>query len=262
MMNCYYTESITEEISEKLFLEKPPDNLLCTICWEVAIDPVQAICCGKLFCKTCQESANKQDVKCPHCRLNMKIFPDKRSHQEISSLKIVCPYYVRGCEWEGCVSDVNGHINKCKFKFVVCPNDCKCNYKHTSAYLLRKYLENHLARSCKNRVVTCEHCKEEAKSKDMEVHHKNCKRFPISCPNEECNEKIPREEKDRHVNKCPFTTIPCLYQEFGCATRMMRKDHDDHVNDVKVMSYHLSLLAIELKKEKEARMALEKKLKK
>ena len=42
----------------------------------------------------------------------------------------------------------------------------------------------------------------------------------------------------------------------------MRKDHDDHVNDVKAMSYHLSLLATELKKEKEARMALEKKFKK
>ena len=42
----------------------------------------------------------------------------------------------------------------------------------------------------------------------------------------------------------------------------MRKDHDDHVNDEKAMSYHLSLLATELKKEKEARMALEKKLKK
>ena len=257
-MNLFYcVDNVSEEISEKLFLEKPPDTLMCTICYDIVVkQPFQAICCGKIFCNTCQQNALKRDTKCPHCRKNMKVFEDTRCQQEINKLKIVCPYYVRGCEWSGCISDVNKHIEKCQYKFVKCPNHCKYNVNH-DAYILRKYLDNHLANECEDRLVTCEHCKKNTKSKDLEDHHKICKRYPISCPNKYCKEIIPREEKGQHVDKCLYTMVPCTYQEFGCVTVVMRKDLDDHLNDVK---YHLSLLAVELKKEKQARIALEKKL--
>ena len=192
----------------------------------------------------------------------MKVFEDKRCQQEINGLKIVCPYYVRDCGWNGYVSDLDKHIKKCQFKFVKCPNHCKYLYNNYDAYILRKYLENHLANKCADRLVTCEHCKNKTKSKDLEEHHRNCKRYPIPCPNKDCKENIPREEKDQHVDKCPYTMVPCAYKEFGCNTTMMRKDLDDHLTDVKVMSCHISLLAAELKKEKEARIALQKKLNK
>lgn len=259
----YFIDDVNEKISEKLFLERPPDALICTICWDIIDTPVQAICCGKLFCKTCQENAVKRDTNCPHCRNTMQVFEDKRCQQEINALKIVCPYYVRDCAWNGCVSDLNNHIEKCQFKFVKCPNQCKFTYDtRYEAYILRKFLENHLANNCADRLVTCEHCKNKTKSKELGDHHKNCKRYPISCPNRDCKEKIPREETKQHVDKCPYTMVPCVYEEFGCTTKVMRKDSDDHLTDVKMMSYHISLLAAELKKEKQARIALEKKLNK
>lgn len=254
----YCVDDVSEIISEKLFLEKPPDALMCTICLDIINTPVQATCCGKLFCKACQENAKKQDNKCPHCRDPIQVFKDKKSQQEINALQIACPYYVRGCPWNGCVSDLNEHIEKCQLKFVKCPNYCKYGRDH-DGYILRKYLENHLANKCEDRLVTCEHCKGKIKSKDLNGHHKICKRYPIPCPNKNCEEKIPREEKDQHVDRCQYTKVPCTYEEFGCRTKMMRKDLDDHLNDVK---YHLSLLAAELKKEKQARIALEKKLNK
>ena len=255
-----FIDDVSEKVSEKLFLERPPDALICAICLDIINVPVQAICCGKLFCKACQGDVIKRDTKCPHCRKTMQVFEDKRCQQEINALKIVCPYYVRGCEWNGCVSDLNQHIEKCHFKFVKCPNHCICKYyTDKDAYILRKYLEDHLANECEDRLVTCKHCNNKTKSKDLSGHHKNCKRYPIPCPNKECKEKIPREEEGQHVDKCPYTMVPCAYEEFGCATRVMRKDLDKHLDDVK---YHLSLLAAELKKEKQARVALEKKLNK
>ena len=257
----YFIADVDEKVSEKLFLERPPDALICAICLDIINTPVQATCCGKLFCKVCQENSIKQDTKCPHCRNTMKVFEDKRCQQEINALKIVCPYYVRDCAWSGCVSDLKQHIDNCQYKFVKCPNHCKYN-TYSDAYLLRKHLENHLANTCADRLVTCEHCKNKTKSKDLNDHHNNCKRYPIPCPNKACKEKIPREEKNQHVDKCAYTTVPCQYKEFGCGTKMMRKDVDNHLTDVKMMSYHISLLATELKKEKEARIALEKKLNK
>ena len=259
----YFIDDVDEKVSEKLFLERPPDALICAICLDIINTPVQATCCGKLFCKVCQENAIKQDTKCPHCRNTMKVFEDKRCQQEINALKIVCPYYVRDCAWSGCVSDLKQHIDNCQYKFVKCPNHCKYTRDtRYDAYLLRNCLKNHLANSCADRLVTCEHCKNKTKNKDLKGHHNNCKRYPIPCPNKACKEKIPREEKNQHVDKCAYTTVPCQYKEFGCGTKMMRKDVDNHLTDVKMMSYHISLLATELKKEKEARIALEKKLNK
>ena len=253
-----FLDIVNEEVSEKLLTERPPDALKCAICLDIINIPVQAICCGKLFCKACQESAKKQDVKCPHCRETMNVFEDKRCQHEINALKVVCPYYVRGCGWDGCISDLNQHIKKCQFKFVKCPNDCK--YGNCDAYILNKYLPNHLANRCDNRLVTCEYCNFKTKSEDLRNHYKNCKKYPIPCPNKECREKIPREKEKQHTDKCPYTVIPCDYEEFGCDTRVMRKNINDHLTDVNVMANHISLLATELKKEKEARIALEKKL--
>ena len=146
-------------------------------------------------------------------------------------------------------------------QIVKCPNHCKCNaYDNNDAYILRKYLDNHLANKCKDRLVICEHCKKNTKSKDLEDHHRICKRYPISCPNKDYKEIIPREGEDQNADTCLYTMVPCTYQEFGCVTEVMRKDLDDHLGDEKYYTVHLSLIAAELKKEKQACIALEKKL--
>ena len=44
------------------------DGLICTICTDVVIQPVQCVECEHLNCRICIEDSLKHDVKCPDCR--------------------------------------------------------------------------------------------------------------------------------------------------------------------------------------------------
>ncbi len=59
------------------FITPPDNNLVCSICLEVAKDPKQHEDCGKLFCSECIEKNGRKP--CPNCRAeNPKYFKDKR----------------------------------------------------------------------------------------------------------------------------------------------------------------------------------------
>ena len=61
-----------------IFVESPPDELLCLICTCVAKEPMQMSCCGKVYCKECLTELQKHSNKCPHCRKEGNGFPDIR----------------------------------------------------------------------------------------------------------------------------------------------------------------------------------------
>lgn len=122
----YFIDDFDEKVTWELFLEKPPDTLICAICLDIVNTPVQANCCGKLFCKVCQENSIKQDDRCPYCRNTMKVFEDKRCQLEINALKLKCPYHVRDCAWSGCVSDLKKHLENCHYKLSVIPAQTLC----------------------------------------------------------------------------------------------------------------------------------------
>ena len=61
------------------FVEKYPDGLICLICQNVARDPQQISCCGKLLCRACLEEHKKGSNNCPQCREHIINFADKRS---------------------------------------------------------------------------------------------------------------------------------------------------------------------------------------
>ena len=63
------------------FITVPPEELTCTICLEVAIEPHQHEECGNLFCGDCliRYCGNKEsDKPCPSCRIEGKFYVDKR----------------------------------------------------------------------------------------------------------------------------------------------------------------------------------------
>ena len=61
------------------YLTEPSDDMLCVICLEVAIEPMQHETCGKLLCKACHDK-NGRNEKCPSCRSSdTKFYADLRS---------------------------------------------------------------------------------------------------------------------------------------------------------------------------------------
>ena len=62
------------------FKEKYSDGLICLICLCVARDPLQIICCGKLFCRACLKEYKKGSSNCPQCRVHIRSFTDKKSN--------------------------------------------------------------------------------------------------------------------------------------------------------------------------------------
>ena len=62
---------------EDLLLEKLDDSLMCPICHDVAINPVQEQKCGKLFCSKCKQKLDKKT--CPCCKRRPKYFEDTKS---------------------------------------------------------------------------------------------------------------------------------------------------------------------------------------
>jgi hypothetical protein len=62
-----------------LYTTEPDDDLQCSICLDVAKDPVQHEECGKLFCKECIDRRGK-DNPCPNCNTRKsKFYQDKIS---------------------------------------------------------------------------------------------------------------------------------------------------------------------------------------
>ena len=62
---------------EYLLLEQLDDSLMCPICHDVAIDPVQEQKCGKLFCSKCKEKLDQNT--CPCCNRRLNCFENTKS---------------------------------------------------------------------------------------------------------------------------------------------------------------------------------------
>ena len=69
------------------FVSEPPDALNCLICMNVAKDPQQMDCCGKVYCRLCLTEHKKHSNKCPQCRKKGNSFNDKKSKKLTCSIK-------------------------------------------------------------------------------------------------------------------------------------------------------------------------------
>ena len=124
-----------------LFADDIPSALLCSICLGLCCDPHQAVCCGKVFCLQCVESARLKKPKegCPCCRQPIQTFPDKRTEQEIGSLRIACGNVDRGCQEQLELRDARKHKEICPLELIPCLfADVGC-----SETMLRRDMEEH-----------------------------------------------------------------------------------------------------------------------
>ena len=77
---------------EYLLLKELDDNLMCPICHDVAINPVQEQKCGKLFCSKCKEELSINT--CPCCKRRPSYFEDTKSKCECSKTKFQFYYCI------------------------------------------------------------------------------------------------------------------------------------------------------------------------
>ena len=107
-----------------LFVERPPERLICAVCQAPAHDPVQANCCGNVYCTQCIEKWKARSNSCPNCRSTEQsdppfaLFKDRRVQQEIRCLVVFCPNWKDGCDKKMDLIDVDNHLtsdNGCPF---------------------------------------------------------------------------------------------------------------------------------------------------
>ncbi len=211
------------------FVETPPNELKCLICHDVARDPQQISCCGKVYCKDCLTECET----CPTCRKRSSSFADLVSSKRIQSLKVTCDNENAGCAWSGKLGDLDDHLSVCEMAKVICTKGCWIS-------VCRRDLEQHLNSECSQRLHKCPHChKEDAYSNIMTIHQTECPMVEISCPNEGCEFQNKRVVVGFHQASCPKERVQCEYSEAGCDMEVTRDALEEHTTQC--IKQHLKL---------------------
>jgi len=212
------------------FVENPPDPLICKICLFPSREPCLSACCGHTFCKSCSDCAKKATISspclCPVCRSKEFIlFHNKQNERIIKSLHVYCSNKEKGCEWQGEINGINGHLkntNGCLFEEIFCSNYCEKVFQ-------RKHLNDHLENECQRRKVICQFCHITDEIQYIEGSHmEKCLKFPLLCPNDCGISDIPREDVDNHRKVCPFEEVECSND---CGVSTQRQHMQSHIEN-------------------------------
>ena len=213
------------------FVEDPPQELICQICYNVLQEPHVTDCCGQHFCKCCLDSSVNEYTRikaCPHCReRNYKHLIYKPYQRQINELIVYCKNRSRGCLDTMKLGVLEQHVSVenssgCQYTLLPCPNDC---YED----VLRRDMDEHRESICGRRKVTCEHCDEEMIYCLLESHYEECDKYPVLCPRNCSSGMFIREELAEHENVCPNMSIQCPFYDAGCTEEVIRAELTDHL---------------------------------
>ncbi len=223
-------------MSDYNFVDKVPQDYICSICTSILREPVQIECCGQLFCEECLKKWLERQKSCPHCRdYQLKYIKDRRMKQNINASKIYCPNRYRGCKVIITLRERYTHRDDCLFVEVPCTNGCGVS-------ILKKELQNHTAKQCPKKIVACQYCDglyEDIKIRD---HMDKCPSFPLDCPRKCGHAKIQRKDLLDHKKECPFELVKCSFFKVGCEQEIPRKKMAAHKRSN--TEYHLELMLL------------------
>ena len=214
--------------TEYSFVSKDPaqiEDLKCPICLELVYEPVLTSC-GHLFCQRCVRS----QTKCPVCQDRLQCMRNQRDERRVKGLKVKCPNWKKGCQWQGDLGDTAQHRGtNCQMEAILCPTGCK-------EMILRGYLKKH-AGICPQRAYKCPHCQFEDTFINVTTTHCTvCEEFPLGCV-AGCDNFHSRGTMAIHLSGCAEELVPCKYATIGCDEVIKRKDLQTHLRDKK--DYHL-----------------------
>jgi hypothetical protein len=184
-------------VSALQIIDKPDDELLCTICHDVLTVPMSCSE-GHAFCQSCVTVWLEQQRTCPTCKIaiSMKSLTRVRTLEKvIEKLQVHCPHgnvvamdaeskkrklppsdSDDRCPWKGQYKELQDHLSlSCDYATVLCSNE-GCD----ASGLVRRSLTEHL-QQCPHRKVECEHCKMDVKCNDLKKHIAECGFVQIIC---------------------------------------------------------------------------------
>jgi hypothetical protein len=220
------------------FVGKVSSELSCKLCSKVLREPVQVVCCGQHYCKSCIERRIAANPTCPNCHTpNFNHFKDKHFEQRIDMLKIYCPHHKKGCKWTGEMSTVKSHLHAsqgCTYEAVLCVNKC-------GQTMMRRDIKEHLTKHCMLRRVRCQYCNHENTYQVVTgTHYAVCPSYPVKC-SYNCNTKnIKRSELNKHEPVCGMKPTTCPFTGAGCKASLVQKDLQDHLGAF--TTHHLDLV--------------------
>lgn len=163
--------------------------------------------------------------------------------RNIKELPVRCDNVERGCDSVVTTGTLDGHVTKCEYTLVPCPNGCNARDEDLQL-MMRKDLDDHLQTKCPSRCYECKHCGEKGTYTSItDWHYKICKKYKIvPCPNPCCSLIAEHKEIIRHVETaCMYTVVPCKYESIGCGIKMTRKDIKTHEKDQDEVHLHFAL---------------------
>ena len=222
------------------------DMFMCKICHLPSRNAYLSVCCGHTFCKSCLDkikySRTCSSKVCPVCRdKKFSAVPNKQVDRKIRSLSVFCINKENGCDWQGELNDINGHISDgCMYESIECTNGC-------GRTLQRQCLTQHTTTECSHRKINCPHCNLSGIHQFVTGNHmRECPKVIIPCPNHCETDNICREDMDEHRKVCSLEMVNCKYMKLGCGTRMARKDVEEHGKEK--MEEHLCMTTERLEK--------------
>ena len=137
------------------FVSPPPKSLECPVCLLTLRDPHVISCCGNEFCQICIECVKRDDKPCPLCNeQNFSTMLHKKLVREVNALVVRCPQKELGCDWEGELGQLLGHlhppeihgVNGCGYLIVACSYNC-------GMQLQRQKIREHEVEVCPKRPI-------------------------------------------------------------------------------------------------------------
>ncbi len=180
-------------------------------------------------------------MKCPVTEQNIAEKPSPFPFVEaiLEKQLLMCANHDKGCEWQNTLKEYFTHLNNdCQKQVIKCPFD-DCAFETE-----REKMEEH-KKNCDFRKVECSYCHDYFIFSALDFHLTECQKFILDCPLG-CEEKIAREDVDRHIKDfCMNSIVKCPLYEFGCEKEIIRREVNDHVRESQ--SEHLILLANKFK---------------
>ena len=108
------------------FVGDPPNVLLCSVCSLPFRDPYLTDCCGAHFCMSCIYPLKNNKGPCPECeQAEFEVMIDRNKLKEVNELLVYCASRGKGCEWKGCLRELEQHQTVgCDCILVVCSLGC------------------------------------------------------------------------------------------------------------------------------------------
>ena len=174
-------------------------------------------------------------IQCEHCREDIK-FCDTTTHLEVCpKKKVSCEL----CDKKMCREDMEQHLKlECGMMVEMCKLGCGMK-------MTRNELKLHLTDTCVQRLIQCEHCREDIKFCDTTTHLEVCPKKKVSC--ELCDKTMCREDIAQHLEvECVEKVIMCPFAKYNCeVTSIKRKYLSQHLEEKETNHLGLKLNAME-----------------